>query len=49
MRGGPPGVLQFVEWVCSDAGRAAGCPDVDPRLVNGRRSQTVGRDCLACS
>ena len=30
----PTQVLQFVEWVCSDAGRAAGCPDVDPRSLH---------------
>jgi predicted peptidase len=26
-------LLQFVEWVCSDAGRQAGCPEVDPTRV----------------
>jgi predicted peptidase len=26
-------VLAFVDWACSDAGRAAGCPDCDPRRV----------------
>jgi dienelactone hydrolase len=26
-------VLAFVDWVCSAAGRAAGCPRVDPRRV----------------
>jgi predicted peptidase len=26
-------LLQFVEWVCSDAGRHAGCPEVDPTRV----------------
>ena len=26
-------MLQFVDWVCSDSGRAAGCPDVDPNRV----------------
>jgi predicted peptidase len=26
-------LLQFVEWVCSDAGRQAGCPECDPTRV----------------
>ena len=26
-------LLAFGEWVCSDAGRRAGCPDVDPSRV----------------
>ena len=26
-------LLQFVEWACSEQGREAGCPDVDPSRV----------------
>ena len=26
-------LLRFVDWVCSDAGRAAGCPPVDPSRI----------------
>jgi hypothetical protein len=26
-------VLQFVDWVCSEAGRQAGCPEVEPDRV----------------
>lgn len=26
-------IIQFIEWACSDAGRKAGCPDVDPKRV----------------
>lgn len=26
-------LIQFVQWVCSDAGRQAGCADVDPKRI----------------
>ncbi|CAK0792013.1 unnamed protein product [Prorocentrum cordatum] len=26
-------LIQFVEWVCSDEGRRAGCPTVDPKRI----------------
>lgn len=26
-------LIQFVEWVCSEEGRRAGCPDVDPKRI----------------
>lgn len=26
-------ILQFVDWVCSEQGRRAGCPDVDPSRI----------------
>jgi len=26
-------LIQFVDWVCSEAGRQAGCPDVDPKRI----------------